>query len=343
MQQAAGELAAHLKAKGWFEAKGSSGIKAAPAEQRTSLGDLVEKLDIGDGGFEAESVEATPVEGATRDTGSPIVLLGDSFTNIYSAATLDWGEGAGFAEHLALGLGQPLDVIAINGGAATEVREVLAKRKGSAGLMKEKKIVVWAIAARDLFLSETAAREAEVEWEDVQFNNAEPSSGGGGSGRVLATLVSKPDLPADPQTTAYSSLLYAAEYHIDAVLEGDIEPEDQGRIAVLHWAFRDRQWLDSSAHRRGAQREFEVVPFDSLSEDQRKELQSLETRNDSDLFDLYWDTSEPQPIAAAAGSTPHLVASTGCAVFALLLGLGLRRANRRSDHDARPVAEGDQH
>ena len=36
-----------------------------------------------------------------------------------------------------------------NGGGATEVREALARRKGAASLMRDKKLVIWAIAARD--------------------------------------------------------------------------------------------------------------------------------------------------------------------------------------------------
>ncbi len=322
MEFAAGQIAAHLMAKPWFE-PGDAQLEAAPRERRASLGDLVEKLDIGPAGFAEEEVSVEPVRGATRDAGSPIVLLGDSFTNIYSAATLDWGEGAGFAEHLALKLDTPLDVVAINGGGATEVRATLARRKGSATLMRGKKAVVWAIAARDLFLSETAARDAEVEWEDVAFDGGEPAATAEGRARILATMLDKPPLP-NPQSTSYTALLYAAEYRIDAVLAGEIEPEEDGKIAVLHYAFEDRQLLDSSTLRVGEQREFEVVPFDGMDK-----LQSLEVRNDSDLFDLYWDTTEAMPLAAPAGATPHLVASTGCALFALLLGLGLRRATRR--------------
>ena len=322
MEFAAAQLAAQLKTKPWFEA-GSASIALADADKRQSLGDLVEKLDIGSAGFAPEEVLAHPVSGETRSIDSPIVLLGDSFTNIYSSASLDWGEGAGFAEHLALQLGAPLDVIAINGGAATEVRAALANRIGSARMMKEKKVVVWTIAVRDLFLSESAARSAEVEWEDVAFNDKTRDPSQAGASRILATLVSKPEIP-DPKSTSYSSLLYAAEYRIDEVLEGDIEPEDDGKIAVVHYAFENRNLYKSSAYKIGQQREFTLVPFDTM-----KDLQTIETRNDSDLFEVYWDTTPTKPLATASGSTPHLVASTGCAAFAIFLGVGLRRAAKK--------------
>lgn len=329
MEFAAAELAAHLEAKPWFTGDPASHIEAEPPEERASLGDLVEKLDIGTAGFSDEKVVAHPVGGKTRDIASPIVLLGDSFTNIYSAPTLAWGERAGLAEHLALRLGQPLDVIAINGGAATEVRQALADRAGSAAAMREKKIVVWILAARDLFLSATPAHDAKIGWENVQFNDRAPATGvaavAGKYAKIRATLVSKPPLP-DPGSTAYTALLYVAEYRIDAVLEGDIEPEDDGKIAVVHYAFKDRQSLASSTYKIGEQREFDLVPFEGKSG-----LQSLETRNDSDLFELYWDETAPAPVGGQAiGAAPRLIATGGCAAFALLLGLGLRRAARQN-------------
>ncbi len=321
MELAAGEISKLVAARPWHTP--GKGLRSAGPEKRRSQGDLVEKLNIGSGSFMEETIEVTPVTGQTRDENSPIVLLGDSFTNIYADAIgLDWGKGAGFAEHLALKLGVPIDVIAINGGAATEVRAALAQRKGSMEIMKKKKIVIWAIAARDLLLSESGAREAEVEWQDVSFNNETATSPKRETARIRATLLTKPELP-DPQSTTYSTLLYAAEYHVDSVLEGELEPEDEGKIAVIHYAFKDRLPLESSTFQVGNQREFELVPFES-----RKELQSLETRNESDLFDLYWNLTAPKALNADISAKPRIFAVLGCCLFTFILGAGLRRAAR---------------
>jgi hypothetical protein len=81
-----------------------------------------------------------------------ILLLGDSFSNIFSLAALDWGESAGFAEHLSRALGGiPLDCILRNSDAAFATREILSRdlargRDRLAG----KKLVVWEFAAREL-------------------------------------------------------------------------------------------------------------------------------------------------------------------------------------------------
>jgi hypothetical protein len=54
-------------------------------------------------------------------TDADILLLGDSFTNIYSRGGY-WGEGAGLGEHLSYYLQRPVDRIAINGGGAAMIR-----------------------------------------------------------------------------------------------------------------------------------------------------------------------------------------------------------------------------
>ena len=51
-------------------------------------------------------------------------------------------------EQLMLRLGIGVEVIAINGGGATAVREALAQKRGG---LSHKNVVVWACSARDLF------------------------------------------------------------------------------------------------------------------------------------------------------------------------------------------------
>ena len=81
--------------------------------------------------------------------GSEVVLLGDSFTNIYSDSSLGWGASAGFAEHLSLALGLPIDVVAINGGGADAARAEIAGPGGRERLERAR-VVVYEFADRDL-------------------------------------------------------------------------------------------------------------------------------------------------------------------------------------------------
>lgn len=83
--------------------------------------------------------------------GAPVLLLGDSFTNVFATADLGWGEGAGLAEQLACELGMPVGRIARNAGGAHASRAELARaiargEKPLAGV----RAVVWQFATREL-------------------------------------------------------------------------------------------------------------------------------------------------------------------------------------------------
>ncbi|MEI6256450.1 MAG: hypothetical protein WCQ77_07385 [Planctomycetota bacterium] len=77
-------------------------------------------------------------------------FLGDSFANIFSVASMGWGEGAGLAEHLSLALGLPVDAVIRNDAGSFATREMLAKelQRGNDRLAG-KKLVIWCFAARE--------------------------------------------------------------------------------------------------------------------------------------------------------------------------------------------------
>ena len=58
------------------------------------------------------------------------------------------------------------------------------------------------------------------------------------------------------------------------------------------------------------------------------ELQKIETRNESNLFDLYWDLTGPRVLNSTISAKPPVFAALGCCLFALILGTGLWRAAR---------------
>ena len=82
---------------------------------------------------------------------APILLLGDSFSNIFSLSALGWGESAGLAEHLSHALGRPLDCILRNSDAAFATREILSHELARGrDRLAGKKLVIWEFAAREL-------------------------------------------------------------------------------------------------------------------------------------------------------------------------------------------------
>ena len=81
-----------------------------------------------------------------------LLLLGDSFANIFSLDALGWGESAGLAEHLSRALGsQPLDCILRNSNGAFATREMLGRDLAQGkDRLAGKRLVIWEFAAREL-------------------------------------------------------------------------------------------------------------------------------------------------------------------------------------------------
>ncbi len=295
MERSALLVADAIKERPWFASLEAKSERYSYQPGRACyLGDLVEKLDLGakSANFRLENVNLTHVRHADTkepvdiyDQDSPVILLGDSFTNIFSAEAMHWGEKAGFAQHLAHRLGITIDTIAQNGQASTGVRQTLAMRPGA---LEGKKIVVWAIAARDLFLSETVARETTVNWRDVLFQPGEkPTPAPDGALVVSGELIERAALQ-DPKTVPYPASLYAAKYRILERMEGDYDEEE---VLVYHWGFRDRELLPSSGYQVGDVRELTLVPFDSMDD-----LQSV-NRSELDEFLLlpFWSIEGDAP------------------------------------------------
>ena len=126
------------------------------------IGDLAEMLNLTDRQtiFPPQEVTIdTIVDSSGRairpSPQSPVLLLGDSFTNIYSAKPMGWGEGAGLAEHIAYHLGQPIDWLARNDAGAHATGELLAaQQQPGRDRLSGKKIVVWQFASRELSLGD---------------------------------------------------------------------------------------------------------------------------------------------------------------------------------------------
>jgi alginate O-acetyltransferase complex protein AlgJ len=97
-----------------------------------------------------------------------ILLLGDSFSNIFSLEALGWGESAGFAEHLSRALGgRPLDCILRNSDASFATREILARELARGrDRLAGKKLIVWEFATREL---------AFGDWKMIEMKLGQPA------------------------------------------------------------------------------------------------------------------------------------------------------------------------
>lgn len=157
--------AMELGARKLVEKLGSLGITAGPnrdwkrgAAEVTATGDIAAmlKLPATSRLYPAETVTIHPVANDAGGSWSPshhagVLVLGDSFTNIYSLEAMGWGKSAGFVEQLAVQLGGPVDAILRNDAAAHATRELLARELAQGrDRLAGKKIVVWEFAMREL-------------------------------------------------------------------------------------------------------------------------------------------------------------------------------------------------
>ena len=80
-----------------------------------------------------------------------MLILGDSFTNVFSDPRLGWGASAGLAERLSFHLELPVDRIALNAGGAHASREALARDlEGGRRRLAATEVVIYQFAEREL-------------------------------------------------------------------------------------------------------------------------------------------------------------------------------------------------
>jgi alginate O-acetyltransferase complex protein AlgJ len=85
-----------------------------------------------------------------KDPTSPILLLGDSHTLVFSVGGELHTKGAGLAENLAYLLNMPIDVMGMRGSGVTPARiKLFQKSRKNPPYIKEKKLIIWVFSVRE--------------------------------------------------------------------------------------------------------------------------------------------------------------------------------------------------
>jgi alginate O-acetyltransferase complex protein AlgJ len=99
-------------------------------------GDIVPMLDLPEGQrlYPPESVWLRRVVNADgtvwrSSREADVLVLGDSFSNVYSLESMGWGTSAGFVEQLSYALRRPIDRILQNDDGAFATRDTRARRR----------------------------------------------------------------------------------------------------------------------------------------------------------------------------------------------------------------------
>jgi alginate O-acetyltransferase complex protein AlgJ len=161
MEDVAGGLADFLVARGLVPRDpGADRARAWKTVARTMsrVGDVTDMLGLPEGQtlfapesqiiHEVQDATGAPFEPSDRGT---VLVLGDSFTNVFSLEPMGWGTSAGLVPHLARALGRDVDVIARNDAGAHATRRMLLDAlAGGEDRLAGKTVVVWELASREL-------------------------------------------------------------------------------------------------------------------------------------------------------------------------------------------------
>lgn len=176
MQRVASDLAASIEREVGLSVRTDAYL--ARRVRVTNEGDTARLLDLGPyrSRFPPQTVSARRVETTSGEAWSPdrtaeVLLLGDSFTNVYSLAALGWGTSAGLAEQLSYDLGRPVDRISQNDAGAVAPRRLLAAELArDADRLGGTRVVVYQFAAREL---------SQGDWQPIELAVAREAEAGG--------------------------------------------------------------------------------------------------------------------------------------------------------------------
>ncbi|MGA0846291.1 MAG: alginate O-acetyltransferase AlgX-related protein [Luteolibacter sp.] len=216
-------------------------------------GDLWRMLRLSESSsqFMPESVTLRQIRTANgmrwqADRSSDVLLLGDSFSNIYSLAQMGWGEGAGFAEHLSHQLGRPLDAILRNSDGAHATRQILSRELARGfDRLEGKSLVIWEFAAREL----THGR-----WPKFSYQLGEKAAGNfievdaREQHEFEATLVDVSPIPV-PGSVPYQDFL--ATLHFRDVGKASEKSKGGSEMLVYAAAMTANRWTDVATLRPG--------------------------------------------------------------------------------------------
>jgi len=191
-----------------------------------------------------------------------VLLLGDSFSNIFSFEAMGWGESAGFAEHLSFALRRPIDCILRNSDASFATREILSNELARGrDRLAGKKLVIWEFAARELSFGN---------WKllDLKPGEAKPSRflslKAGEEIEVNGTVESISPVPR-PGTVPYKDHIEAL--HLVDIVAADSRDaaESHAQAVVYLWSMRDNEWTSAARLRPGDRVKFRLRPWPDVS------------------------------------------------------------------------------
>ncbi|MBN1426565.1 hypothetical protein JXA88_18610 [Candidatus Fermentibacteria bacterium] len=279
VEEAARTLASYLRNRGVLPESEESGYTHAAAEI-INTGDLAAMLQLPaqHGVYPAQAVQIRRVmtpDGVpwqpVRD--SQVLVLGDSYANIYSLEALGWGETAGFAAQLSYYLRRPVDCILRNDSGSFATREMLRDEMARGhDRLAGKRVVVYQFSAREL---------AFGDWKLIDLPLVPEAAGDlfcpppGSLVTVTGTVEAVSDVPR-PFSVPYRDHIFAVQLTGLQMPDGN---ESLGRAAVYLWSMRDNALTRATRIRLGHTITVRLRPWSDVSD-------TLDAVNRSELDEL---------------------------------------------------------
>ncbi len=205
------------------------------------------KLDDPTDFFELETVLLNQ-QNVQVSRNARILLLGDSFTNIYSLGAMNWGIRSGMAEQLMALLNEPIDVIARNDAGAYATRQLLASEmKRGRDRLADKEVVIYEFAIRELADGDWKIIDMALgEAPEISFLTPEEPT------VVTATVLAVSYVPR-PNSAPYKD-------HVMSVYLGDINDGD-GQALVYMASMCDNKWTRAAQLRSGEVIKVKLIPW----------------------------------------------------------------------------------
>ncbi|HAA48152.1 MAG TPA: hypothetical protein DCE43_00420 [Planctomycetaceae bacterium] len=281
MEAVAEALAGRIVELGCLDSNPQSATWVRESQEVSQEGELVTMMRMSPGaaGFNSETVTVQAVLHSDRspwrpDTTAEVILLGDSYTNIYSYDAMGWGKSAGFAEQLSWHLQRPVDRIARNADGAHATRRQLGD---DTNRLTNTRVLVWQFAVREL---------SGGDWPLVHIgapphvpDSTKPLSGTFYRGTVLATS----GVPA-PGTVPYR----------DAVLSLHVKDNSGGQRILFCMGMKNNKLTSAARLKPGDTLTARLIPWTTVQET-RGRLNRIELDDpDFRLLELptYWGDLE---------------------------------------------------
>ncbi len=273
------DLAAFLSRHVPLPPRPAAGYKARSVEV-VHRGDLARLLDVPAtaAGYGPERVRIRQILTARDEPWQPdpaadVLLLGDSFTNIYALPSLGWGSAAGLAEQVAFALQRPVDRLALNDNGAFATRLALQQELARGhDRLAGKRVVIWQFVAHEL---------AFGDWRPIDLGRQAPKSPrfltpGPGARFVVTGLVRRIATVPRPGSVPYRDHIVA----VHLVDLAGLPPDASGTEALVYlWSLRDNRSQLGARLRAGDRVTLRLRPWSEVAP-------QLEGINRSELEEL---------------------------------------------------------